>query len=234
MKQRTLLILDTDLRAVLASHSFYQRFSARPEEITGRHLHEVMERTWDFPALRHLVSDTLAGRTTGEIVELERDLPRVGRRVIGIAAQRLVREDVQNAPMILLSIEDITETRRAERRLAAEHAVARVLARAASFDEAAPALLDAFCAALGVEMAEVWAPADDGRHLALAAFHSGASLEGVDAWREAASRVTFAPGVGLPGRVWQSRVFPASRQLRISICELVSPSRSLSARPAPA
>lgn len=127
-KHANLLVLDADLRAVLASHSFYHRFATRPEEIAGRHLHEVMDRTWDSPALRRLVSDTLAGRSTGEVVELERDLPGVGRRVIGITAQRLERHDLRNAPMILLTIEDITEHRRTERRLAAEHAVARVLA----------------------------------------------------------------------------------------------------------
>lgn len=117
-------------------------------------LHEVRERTWDFPALRRLVSETLAGRSAAEVVELERDFPGVGRRLVGIAAQRLVQDQVCDAPMILLTINDITENRRAERRLAAEHAVARVLAGAASFDDAAPRVLRAFGAALGVEIAE--------------------------------------------------------------------------------
>jgi PAS domain S-box-containing protein len=88
-----------------------------------------------------------------------------------------------------------------QRRLTAAHATASALVDAASLAEATPKILQSICEALGWEHGAMWTVAHD-QHV----------LRCTDIWTmpgrsfpefDGASRdVTFAPGVGLPGRVW--------------------------------
>ena len=91
----------------------------------------------------------------------------------------------------------------AQRRVAAEYATARVLAGAERLAEATPKILEAICTTLGWEYGALWR-VDRQRN----------QLRCVETWHmpgvrfhefETLSRQTaFAPGVGLPGRVWAS------------------------------
>jgi two-component system, sensor histidine kinase and response regulator len=91
----------------------------------------------------------------------------------------------------------------AVRRLHAQYAVARALAESSSLGEAASRILQAICEALGWDYAGLWQV-----DAALGV------LQCVETWNapgvafpefEAATRQSrFAPGVGLPGRVWAS------------------------------
>jgi PAS domain S-box-containing protein len=95
----------------------------------------------------------------------------------------------------------VTERRTAERRQAMGYAVTAVLAESPALADAAPRLLRVLCDCLGWDTGAVWSVDR----------HAGA-LRCVAVWRrpqldvaefEAATRGrTFAPGVGLPGRVW--------------------------------
>ena len=87
-------------------------------------------------------------------------------------------------------------------RLTAEHIAAKALLEAASFSDAVPQILSAVCTALAWDHGAVWR-----------IDHETGLLRCTDVWPspssefpnfEAASRqVLFAPGVGLPGRVWE-------------------------------
>ncbi len=92
----------------------------------------------------------------------------------------------------------------AVRRLHAQYAVARALAESSSLREAARAILQAICEALGWDYAGLWQV--DAAHGVLRCVETW-SAPGVSFPEfEAASRQsTFAPGIGLPGRVWASR-----------------------------
>jgi PAS domain S-box-containing protein len=97
----------------------------------------------------------------------------------------------------------IPEQADAIRRLHAQFETARALAESASLAEAAPRILRALGEILGCDHGAVWTvdPA-------------GAAIRCVETWHppsvslpefDAVSRATaFAPGIGLPGRVWQS------------------------------
>ncbi|MFN8546044.1 MAG: PAS domain S-box protein [Candidatus Binatia bacterium] len=97
---------------------------------------------------------------------------------------------------------EITERRRAERRLSMQYAVSRALANAGTFGEAVPELLASIGEGLGLQMVELWMV--DG---------AGAVLEWGGSWRVPGSLAdlertgrgaTFARGEGFPGRVWAS------------------------------
>jgi|ERR1700677_2285579 PAS domain-containing protein len=47
-----LVVLDSDLRIITASRSFYQAFQANPPDTEGRLIYEVGDRQWDIPELR--------------------------------------------------------------------------------------------------------------------------------------------------------------------------------------
>jgi two-component system sensor histidine kinase/response regulator len=91
----------------------------------------------------------------------------------------------------------------AARRLTAEYVTARALVESATLAEAVPRILQAICEALGWEHGALWVV--DAR---------AGVLRCVETWHrpevsfpefERASRATtFAPGIGLPGRVWES------------------------------
>ncbi|MDX6269216.1 MAG: hypothetical protein QOD28_439 [Acidobacteriota bacterium] len=107
---------------------------------------------------------------------------------------------------------DITERKRAERRLAAHHAVTRVLAEASSVGEAAHNILEAVCENLRWEMGAFWR-ADDGNARGDDDDAAGV-LRCQEIWQSAETesgefaahtrKLKFARGVGLPGRIWES------------------------------
>jgi signal transduction histidine kinase len=110
------------------------------------------------------------------------------------------------------SVTDITERKRAEVRVAAEHQITRILTDAQTLDAAAPGILEVLLESLAMEVAELWIFDPDRQVL-----HSSTSrlrqadLSAVPAaslhhsFVEQGRRLTFALGEGLPGRVWQDR-----------------------------
>jgi two-component system sensor histidine kinase/response regulator len=88
-----------------------------------------------------------------------------------------------------------------QRRLTAAHATASALMDAASLAEATPKILKAICEALGWEHGAMWTVVHEQHVLRCSDIWSmpGRSFPEFDAMSRA---LTFAPGVGLPGRVW--------------------------------
>jgi PAS domain S-box-containing protein len=100
-------------------------------------------------------------------------------------------------------IRDLTERRRAEHYLAAQHAVERVLVESPPLDEALPQLLSALAETLDWEVGGFWEHEPDADAMRCVAFW-GREPERLREF-EAASRETLMPrGVGMPGRVLAS------------------------------
>ena len=96
-----------------------------------------------------------------------------------------------------------TEREREQRLLAMQHSTTRVIAEAATLDEGIPRILQAICETLVWEHGAVWMIDPDARLLRCA--YLWHVPDSPFAEFEAASReTTFAPGVGLPGRVWST------------------------------
>jgi PAS domain S-box-containing protein len=98
-------------------------------------------------------------------------------------------------------IRDVSDWRRAESRLAAEHGVTRALAEAGTVEAAAQPLLRAVGEALAWPVGYLWT-VRSGR-LRVAAHWHARDMDAAEL--HAASReLAFAPGEGLPGRAWES------------------------------
>jgi two-component system sensor histidine kinase/response regulator len=91
----------------------------------------------------------------------------------------------------------------AERRLTAEHVIARALVEASTFDEAVPKILEAICKALDWEHGALWTIDQQSDVLRCVEIATAASVDCPEF--HAISRAsTFRRGIGLPGRVWAS------------------------------
>jgi PAS domain S-box-containing protein len=87
-------------------------------------------------------------------------------------------------------------------RLHAQYGVARAIAGAAGFDEAAPALLEAIARALGRQVAAFWAVGDEGTLRCVAQWHDdGVEFEGFE---RATRELVLKRGEGFPGQAWES------------------------------
>jgi len=101
------------------------------------------------------------------------------------------------------AVRDITERKRNERRQAAQYAVTRVLAESATLAEATPELLRVICENLRWRLGEFWGVCEDTNVLRCVDTWHMPALDAA-AYIEASRHIELAPGVGLPGSVWQS------------------------------
>ena len=108
-----LLVLDPDLRVIVASRSFYRTFAVTPRKTEGQLVFELGDGQWNIPGLRALLEDIIPKRRTVEAYEVEHEFQTIGRRVMLLNARRLFDED-GSASAILLAIEDVTRRRDAE------------------------------------------------------------------------------------------------------------------------
>ena len=101
------------------------------------------------------------------------------------------------------SINDIHDHHMTENRLAAQHAVTRILSETSSLAEAAGPLLKAICTNLQWQVGAFWQPFRNTAELICIETFQGRS--GAYAHFITATHATrFSPGKGLPGRVWES------------------------------
>jgi PAS domain S-box-containing protein len=112
-----LLILDQSLRVVTANRAFHQTFRMSRQDIQGRPVYGLGDGQWDIPELRSLLEEVAPQHAVMEAYEVERNFPAIGRRSMLLNAREVF--DQRNAPtLILLTIEDVTDRRAAEREIA--------------------------------------------------------------------------------------------------------------------
>jgi signal transduction histidine kinase len=102
------------------------------------------------------------------------------------------------------SVQDITERKRAEQRLMAQHTVTQVLAEAATLEEATAKILQAVCECLVWDVGALWSLDKEAGVLRCVEVWHKESIE-VPEFEATSRETTFIPGIGLPGRVWFSR-----------------------------
>jgi PAS domain S-box-containing protein len=113
--------------------------------------------------------------------------------------------ETEEGLLVSCVIRDISERKKAERRLAAEHAVTRVLAEATEVENAVPQILLTLGETLGCDVGAFWTVDHLSNTLhCLEVWHSAGITvpEFVQACRQTGGRLPS--GIGFPGRVWAS------------------------------
>lgn len=100
-------------------------------------------------------------------------------------------------------IRDITERKRAETAQAAQYAVTRALAEAATFTEASSTILQAICEGLGWDLGEIWTVDEQAGVLRCLQIWHSPELK-AQPFTAFTKQTAFPKGTGLPGRVWSN------------------------------
>jgi len=98
---------------------------------------------------------------------------------------------------------DITEGKQLEQRLTLQHQIADVLARVSGLDDAISAILKPVCETLGWDEGLLWVLDESVQRLRCHSIWTAPCVASNE-YGTASRRMTFALGVGLPGRVWAS------------------------------
>lgn len=107
-----ILILDKDLRVLVANGSFYQTFQVEPSDTENKIVYELGNGQWNIPALKKLLEDILPKNTFFKGFEVVHEFQFIGEKVMILNARRIYRANPGSGvfpPIILLAIEDITE-----------------------------------------------------------------------------------------------------------------------------
>ncbi|MHB1324138.1 MAG: chemotaxis protein CheB [Coriobacteriia bacterium] len=151
--RQPLLTLTADLRVREANDAFYRTFSVTAEETIGGLVYQLGDGQWDFPQLRSLLEQVLPGDREFANLEVERDFPRVGYRIMVLSARR-VREQ-QGQPSILLAVDDVTELRHRERLSMSLNNISVTIGSTLDLDHVLEQVLKESTEALGAESSAV-------------------------------------------------------------------------------
>ncbi|MFH0340609.1 MAG: GAF domain-containing protein [Chromatiales bacterium] len=141
---------------------------------------------------------------------------RIGERTERVArmARRMVEGDVEPYPVDPTERDELVEVQSAlnematrtatqGQRQAAQHAATRVLAESETLGRAMPAILKAICESLGWHWSGLWTIDSEAGVLRCGDIWHAPTVQLAD-FSAMSQGMTFASGVGLPGRVWAS------------------------------
>jgi PAS domain-containing protein len=103
-----LLVLEPDLRVMMANHSFYRKFQTSASQTEGEMIFELGGGEWDVPDLRNLLDRILPENTTLNDYEVSAAFPRIGQRSFLLNARRLEQDTVLPG-LILLALEEVIQ-----------------------------------------------------------------------------------------------------------------------------
>ena len=115
---RPLVILNDKWQIVFPNLAFCHAFSISRDEIVGRHVTTIGDRRLDVVGFRNFLDLMQANDTAVEDYEIEVEIPPLGSRVLLLSGQQIHNEPTA-ARETLVTIDDVTDRRRAEMALIA-------------------------------------------------------------------------------------------------------------------
>jgi two-component sensor histidine kinase len=111
-----LVVLDSHLRVITASRSFYLTFRVDRQNTQGRLLYDLGEGQWNIAELKTLLEKVLPEHGAVEGYEVDREFPGLGRRTMRLSARQVIYEGNPQATL-LLTMADVTEQRAMEQEM---------------------------------------------------------------------------------------------------------------------
>jgi PAS domain S-box-containing protein len=201
--QDAVVMMDDRGRVAYWNDAGQRIFGYGAQEVQGKKLHDLI-----VPQQHRLEFETRFAdfRTTGKGPAIGRTLELAGLRKDGteiITETSISGVNVDGIWHAICIFRDITERKRAEQMRALEHAVARCLDTADNTSGALVAVIRAVCAAQGWDCGRFLRVDGAAGVLRLDAFWSVPDAS-IQTFLAASREFTYAPGVGMSGKAWQS------------------------------
>jgi len=192
----------TDGRYLGVNQAWEKFFGTQREEIVGKTVHELYPHDPGVAQRLAAMDDVLWQSPGTQVYETPITLASGAHRDTVYYKATFTGPDGKVAGLIG-NIIDVTEQKRAERRLRMEHAVTRVLAEAESTQAGLKGVMRAICEAEGWDCARVYLIDE---HAGVLRFSEAWGIEhaGVTNFIERTRDMVFSPGQGLAGRAWQT------------------------------
>lgn len=107
------LMLDPDLRVILANPVFYETFKVTARKTEDKLLYELGNGQWDIPQLKKLLEEILPKKRIVKNYEVAHVFEKIGPKTILLNAQQ-----IDSVQLIILAMEDITERKNLQKTLA--------------------------------------------------------------------------------------------------------------------
>jgi two-component sensor histidine kinase len=101
------LVLDADLRIIVASRSFYEKFQVTKQDTQGRLLYEIGNGQYEVPALKHFLKNIIPEHAVMKEYKIVHDFMKIGKRTMLLSAREVVYENSQRKHL-LLTMGDVT------------------------------------------------------------------------------------------------------------------------------
>ncbi len=108
-----LLVLDNKLRIKTANNAFYKTFRVNELETEDVLIYDIGNKQWDIPELRMLLEKILPEKSVFNDFEVTHTFSSIGERVMLLNAREIINRN-SSEKLILLSIEDVTERKKAQ------------------------------------------------------------------------------------------------------------------------
>ncbi|MEW6535567.1 MAG: ATP-binding protein [Candidatus Auribacterota bacterium] len=112
----SLLILNSELNVIEANKIFYNKFDTTVKDTEQKLIYELCDHQWNIPELKHALEELLPISKSLRDFEISRDFLSIGHRIMLLNARQIILDEI-GLPLILLTIEDITQRRTAEKQM---------------------------------------------------------------------------------------------------------------------
>ncbi len=197
-------VVDLEGKQTYVNPAFCTMVGWREEELLGAKPPFAYWPPEEVETISEALTRVIRGQASAGGLEL-RYCRRYGERFDVLLQVTPLRDAFGNVKGWVSSVSDITERKRAEVRLAAEHTITRILATAQSLDEAVPAIVQVLLDSLEMDLGALWIVDSEPPVLKPAVLTLPTPSPSLSAFVEASRNLRFPPGSSLAGRVWQQR-----------------------------
>ncbi len=107
------VILNSEMKVIMANRSFYRTFGQSAEETENRVFFDANDSQWNITNLRKAMEEVLYDKSEPQEIEVAHEFLLLGRKVMRINISRVHRKE-NSIDMLLLVIEDITAAQEME------------------------------------------------------------------------------------------------------------------------